>query len=179
MDAVFSEPNCIIIDSFHGEVIKLQSQISEVLRIFLYIRLKIKEKEILVQVSSPVACFISKLQQFELPSFHTAWQNRNAISLEKKSLCSWLSAVKPFWMLEHVSMYTDASSRVERKSFYRKTEHQMFFADFWQPYLCEKTLRKWRLHTKHYNGVWNVSANNSETVGHIDLRLGQMYITLL
>ena len=46
-------------------------------------------------------------------------------------------------MLEHVSMYTDASSRVERKSFYRKTEHQMFFADFWQPYLCEKTLRKY------------------------------------
>ena len=37
----------------------------------------------------------------------------------------------------------------------------------------------WRLHTKHYNGAWNVSANNSETVGHIDLRLGQMYITLL
>ena len=32
----------------------------------------------------------------------------------------------------------------------------------------------WRLHTKHYNGAWNVSANNSETV-----RLGQMYITLL
>ena len=85
MDAVFREPNCIIIDSFHGEVIKLQSQISEVLRIFLYIRLKIKEKEILVQVSSPVACFISKLQQFELPSFHTVWQNRNAISLEKKA----------------------------------------------------------------------------------------------
>ena len=126
MDAVFREPNCIIIDSFHGEVIKLQSQISEVLRIFLYTRLKIKEKEILVQVSSPVACFISKLQQFELPSFHTAWQNRNAISLEKKSLCSWLSAVKPFWMVEHVSMYTDASSQVERKSFFRKTEHQIF-----------------------------------------------------
>ena len=30
----------------------------------------------------------------------------------------------------------------------------------------------WRLHTKLYKGAWNVSANNSETVGHKDLRLG-------
>ena len=67
----FSDPNCIVIDNFHGEVIKLQSQISEVLRIFPYTRLKINEKEILVQVASPVASFISKLQRFELPSFHT------------------------------------------------------------------------------------------------------------
>ena len=28
----------------------------------------------------------------------------------------------------------------------------------------------WRLHTKLYKGAWNVSANNSETVGHKDLR---------
>ena len=31
----------------------------------------------------------------------------------------------------------------------------------------------WRLHTKLYKGAWNVSANNSETIGHKDLRLGQ------
>ena len=30
----------------------------------------------------------------------------------------------------------------------------------------------WRLHTKLYKGAWNVSANNSETVGQKDLRLG-------
>ena len=29
----------------------------------------------------------------------------------------------------------------------------------------------WRLHTKLYKGAWNVSANNSETVVHKDLRL--------
>ena len=29
----------------------------------------------------------------------------------------------------------------------------------------------WRSHTKLYKGAWNVSANNSETVGHKDLRL--------
>ena len=31
-----------------------------------------------------------------------------------------------------------------------------------------------RLHTKPYKGALNVSANNSETVGHKDLRLGQI-----
>ena len=30
----------------------------------------------------------------------------------------------------------------------------------------------WRLHTKLYKDAWNVSANNSETVGQKDLRLG-------
>ena len=33
---------------------------------------------------------------------------------------------------------------------------------------------KWCLHTKLYKGVWNVLANNSETVGHKDLKLGQI-----
>ena len=34
-----------------------------------------------------VTCFISKIQQFELPSFHSAWhQNRNAVSLKKSLL---------------------------------------------------------------------------------------------
>ena len=31
----------------------------------------------------------------------------------------------------------------------------------------------WHLHTKLYKGAWNVSANNSETVGHKDQRLKQ------
>ena len=37
----------------------------------------------------------------------------------------------------------------------------------------------WRLHTKLYKGAWNVSANNSETVGHKDLRFGQIVYTLV
>ena len=37
----------------------------------------------------------------------------------------------------------------------------------------------WRLHTKLYKGAWNVSANNSETVGHKDLRLGQIVYMLV
>ena len=37
----------------------------------------------------------------------------------------------------------------------------------------------WRLYTKLYKGAWNVSANNSETVGHKDLRLGQIVYMLV
>ena len=37
----------------------------------------------------------------------------------------------------------------------------------------------WRLHTKLYKGAWNVSANNSETMGHKDLRLGQIVYILV
>ena len=38
----------------------------------------------------------------------------------------------------------------------------------------------WLLHTKLYKDAWNVSANNSAwTVGHKDLRLGQIVYTLV
>ena len=37
----------------------------------------------------------------------------------------------------------------------------------------------WCLHTKLYEGAWNVLANNSETVGHKDLKLGQIVYILL
>ena len=38
----------------------------------------------MVQVSIQVACFILKIQQFELPSFHSAWhKNRNAVLLKE------------------------------------------------------------------------------------------------
>ena len=39
--------------------------------------------------------------------------------------------------------------------------------------------RIWCLHTKLYKGAWNVSANNSETVGHKDLRFGQIVYILV
>ena len=66
-------------------------------------------------------------------------------------------------------MRTYASSRVKRKSFYRKSELQMFLlisgGHIGAP--------------KRYKGAWNVSANNSETVGHKDLRLGQIVYILV
>ena len=37
----------------------------------------------------------------------------------------------------------------------------------------------WRLHTKLYKGAWNGSANNSETVGNKDLRLGKIIYILV
>ena len=62
-----------------------------------------------------------------------------------------------------------ASSRLKRKSFYRKSQPQMFLlisgGHIGAPI--------WRLYTKLFKGAWNISANNSETMGHKDLRLGQ------
>ena len=63
-----------------------------VLRILIYTGLKKNKKEIFVQVSNPVACFISKILQFELPSFHRR-QDRNAVSLKKKSLLLIFSSI--------------------------------------------------------------------------------------
>ena len=37
----------------------------------------------------------------------------------------------------------------------------------------------WRLHTKLYKVALNVSANNSETVCHTDLRLGEIVYVLV
>ena len=37
----------------------------------------------------------------------------------------------------------------------------------------------WRLHTKLYKSAWNVSANNSDAVGHKDLRLGNIVYILV
>ena len=64
---------------------------------------------------------------------------------------------------------------MKKKSFYRQSELQMFLlisgGHIGAPI--------WRLHTKLYKGVWNVSANNPETVGHKDLRLGQIVYKLV
>ena len=38
---------------------------------------------------------------------------------------------------------------------------------------------RWRLHTKLYKVAWNVSSNNSESVGDKDLRLGQIVYILV
>ena len=76
-------------------------------------------------------------------------------------------------------MCTYASSQVKRKSFYRNSELQIFC---WFPaaiLVHQNGAPIWRLHTKLYKGAWNVSANNSETVCHKDLRLGQIVYKLV
>ena len=45
--------------------------------------------------------------------------------------------------------------------------------------ICAPKRSIWRLLTKRYKGAWNVSANNSETVGHKDLRPGQIVYILV
>ena len=75
-------------------------------------------------------------------------------------------------------MRTNASSRVKRKGFLEKANSRCFC---WFPaaiLVHQNGAPIWRLHTKLYKGVWNVSANNSETVGHKDLRLGQIVYIL-
>ena len=76
-------------------------------------------------------------------------------------------------------MHTYASSRLKRKSFYRKSELQMFC---WFPAAIladQNGAPIWRLHTKLCKGAWNVSANNSETVGHKDLKLRRIVYILV
>ena len=77
-------------------------------------------------------------------------------------------------------MRTYASSRVKRKSFYRKSELQMFLLisddqAVHQYGVSIQCHRYWKL----YKGVWNVSTNNSKTVGHKDLRSGQIVYILV
>ena len=72
-------------------------------------------------------------------------------------------------------MRTYASFRVKRKSFYIKKWTPDAFVDFRRPYWCTKTVHQYDV----FKGAWNVSVNNSETVGHKDLRLGQIVYLLV
>ena len=72
--------------------------------------------------------------------------------LIEKTLFSWFSAVYSFQVLKDVFMRTYASSRVKRKSFYRKSEPQTFL---WISGGHIPPIS--RLRTKLYKGAWNVS----------------------
>ena len=109
---------------------------------------------------------------FELPSFHGAWhQNRNAVSLKKVSPLD-------FQQYNHFKYYK-ICLRV-----------RMLVLEWKEIAFIEKVMFLlisgghigapiWRLHTKLYKGAWNVSANNSETVGHKDLKRGQIVYILV
>ena len=98
--------------------------------------------------------------------------------VEKKTLLLIFSSI-PISSTRNMFMRTYASSRVKRKSFYRKSELQIFC---WFPaaiVVDQNGTPIWRLHTKLYKVASNVLANNSETVGHKDLRLGQIFYILV
>ena len=92
---------------------------------------------------------------------------------------SWFSAVWPFQVLEGMFMRTYASSRVKTKIFCRKSELQMFLLISGGHTGHQFGTPIWRLHRKLYKGAWNVSANNSETVNHKDLRLEKIVYILV
>ena len=77
-----------------------------------------------------------------------------------------------------MSILTYASSRVKRKSFYRKIELQIFWlisgGHVSTPKRYTKVVSPYS--TKE---AWNVSENNPETVRHNDLRLGQIVYKLV
>ena len=74
---------------------------------------------------------------------------------------------------------TYASSQVKRKSFYRKKKSRCFCLFPAAILVHQNGTPIWRLHTKIYKGAWNVSANNSKTVDHTDLRLGKLVCVLV
>ena len=76
-------------------------------------------------------------------------------------------------------MRTYASSRVKRKSFYRKSELQMFLLISGGHIGAQNYAPMWRLHTNLFKGAWSVSANNPGTVRHKDLRIGQIIYILV
>ena len=72
-------------------------------------------------------------------------------------------------------MCTYASSRAKKKRAFIEKLTSKCFCWFPAAILVHQSGTKiWRLYTKFYKAVWNVSANNSATVRHKDLRLGQI-----
>ena len=76
-------------------------------------------------------------------------------------------------------MHTYSSSPLKKRAFKEKVNSRCFC---WFPVAIlvhQNGVPIWRLHTKLYKGAWNVLTNNSETVDHKDLRLGQIVCKLV
>ena len=76
-------------------------------------------------------------------------------------------------------MRTYASSWVKRKSFYRNIEFQTFLLIYGGHIGAQNRCTNMASPYKALQFAWNVSANNSETAGHKDLRLGQIFYILV
>ena len=70
-------------------------------------------------------------------------------------------------------MYTYVGSRVKRKSFYRKSEHQMFLLISGSRIGAPKQYTNMSSPYKALQRCMKRFDNNSETVGQKDLRLGK------
>ena len=130
---------------------------------------------IFVQVSIPIACFISTKQQFGLPSFHSAWhKNRNAVSLKKVCPLAFQQSNHSKYLKMCLCARMLVMEWIER-AFIEKVNYRCFC---WFPaaiLVHQNGTPVWRLHTKLFKGAWDVSANNLETVGNKDPRPGQIF----
>ena len=80
-----------------------------------------------------------------------------------------------FQQLEHFRYY----NRCVYRAFIEKVNSRCF-CRFPTAILVDQNCPPiWRLHTKLYKAAWKVLANNSETVSHKDLRLGQIVYILV
>ena len=112
--------------------------------------------------------------------FHSAWlENRNAVSLKKVSPLDF----QRFSHFKYQKMCLSARMLAlewKGRALIEKVNSKCFCC-FPAAILVDPNCPPiWLLHTKLYKGAWNVSANNSETVGHKDLRFGKtVYILVL
>ena len=99
--------------------------------------------------------------------------------MKKKSLLLIFGSITISSIRRYVYAHVCYSSRVKRKSLYRKSELHMFLLISGGHWCTNPGTPIWRLHTRVYKGAWNVSANNSETVGHKDKILGHIVYILV
>ena len=108
-----------------------------------------------------LTCVLSKTKFFGLDVSYTRGclrDLRHVFSSEKKELL-WQYQTQDCWFPAAILYW------------YTKT-HILMQKSYW----CTKSY--W-CNTKLYKGVWNVSANNSETMGHKDRRLGKIVYILV
>ena len=101
------------------------------------------------------------------------------LSRWKNSLSSWFSAVNHFKYEKICLCARMLLLEWKERAFIKKVNSRCFC---WFPaatLVHQNGTLFWRLHTKLYKGAWNVSANNSETVGHKDLKRGQIVYILV
>ena len=93
------------------------------------------------QVSGPIACFISKILQFEVLSFHSAWHQK-MLSRWKKSLLLILSSITISSVCLCAGMLV---SQWKESAFIEKVNSRRFcwfLAAIW-PYWCTKTVHQY------------------------------------
>ena len=127
-----------------------------------------------------MAHFIAKIKQFELPSLYSVWhQNRNAVSLKKVSSLDF-QQYNYFKYHQKICLCTRMLVlEWKERAFIEKVDSRCFCRFLAAILVDQNGTPIWLIHTKLYEGAWNVLANNSETVGHKDLKLGQIAYILV